>query len=142
VGQLDSPFSPEYAQYSGNRSPPTATEKVTTFEPERRALGMLKGRGNAPTAVSYAKFTAERRKKIGMTAVLLNSQHYAKYIRANRTCGTITNAVIGAGGTWMYELRLHGLPPQGSGYSGPTMLQVKEGEILLGGVCPHQTFVQ
>lgn len=105
---------------------------------------MLKGRGDAPTAVSYAKFTTERRKKIGMTAVLLDTKttHYGKYIRANRSCGTITNAVIGAGGTWMYVMRLHGLPPQGTGYSGPTMLQVKEGEILLGVTCPHQSFVQ
>lgn len=103
---------------------------------------MLKGRGNAPTAVSYAKFDTERRKKIGMTAILLDTKHYGKYIRANRSCGTIMNAVIGAGGTCVYVLQLHGLPPQGSGYSGPTMLQVKEGEILLDVACPHQSLVQ
>lgn len=107
---------------------------------------MLQGRGDAPDEVSYDD-RQERRKRIGMTAVLheaklLETKHYSKYIGENRTCGTVTDAMIGAGGTWMYVMRLHGLPPQGTGYSGPTMLQVKEGEILLGVACPHQSFVQ
>lgn len=105
---------------------------------------MPKPKTNGPplVRVNERDLQKERAKVIGRHVQLVPGSErvdrLTKWFRRPQLSGTITNSWMGAG-IWMYEVKIHEQPPQYSGYTGHTHLQLRGNEVSIGGECLYHT---